>query len=185
MWKQILAAVLILVSAPVWAADQPTQQTPCNAAYQAADRARQNADKLAAEQYAMVQQAQRPLTGSTSSGSGSQQGGGIAGCLEKYKDVNIAGGLGVPNASQIFDKMMKSASAAVCNGIDSAYNNVARQTSAEAVLPGGIAGGKVSLPSAYQIPSVANDPLKVTTTNPSVVNSAEQKMREEIRGLYK
>lgn len=184
MWKQFLAAVLILVAAPAWAADQQPQQTPCNAAYQAANRARENEIKLAAEQYAVVQQSQRPLTGSSASGNGGQ-GGGLGGCLEKYKDINIAGGLGVPNVSQIFDKMLKSASSAVCNGIDSAYTNVARQTSAEAVLPGGIAGAKVSLPTAYQIPGVANDPVKVKTTSPPVVNSVDQKMREEIRGIYR
>lgn len=176
MRKGLFVVALFFISGPAWAADQPAQQTPCNAAYEAANRARENEIKLAAEQYATAQQSQRPLTGST---------GGQGGCLEKYKDINIAGGLGVPNASQIFDRLLKAAGSAVCNGIDSAYTNVARKTSAEVVLPGGIAGGKVSLPTASQIPWVANDPVKVTTTNPSIVNSVEQKTREEIRGLYK
>lgn len=182
--KKAFLVIALLVGVPAWAADQPTQQTPCNAAYQAANRARENEIKLAAEQYAMVQQSQRPLTGSSPAGKEGGQGG-LGGCLEKYKDINIAGGLGVPNVSQIFDKVLKSASSAVCNGIDSAYSNIARKTSAEVVLPGGIAGGKVSLPTASQIPGVANDPVKVTTTNPSVVNSVDQKMREEARGIYR
>ena len=174
MRKQFLAAALILVAAPAGAADQPPQQSPCNAAYEAANRARENEIKLAAEQYAHAQQSQRPLIGGSSGG-----------CLDKYKDINISSGLGVPSASQIFDRLLKTASSAVCNGIDSAYTNVSRQTSAEVVLPGGIAAGKVSLPTASQIPWVANDPVKVTTTNPSIVNSVEQKSREEIRGIFK
>lgn len=180
--KKAFFIISLLAAAPAWAADQPPQQTPCNAAYQAANRARENEIKLAAEQYAIVQQSQRPLTGTSTSGSG--QGGGLGGCLEKYKDINIAGGLGVPNISQIFDKMLKSASSAVCNEIDSAYSNVARQTSAEAVLPGGIAGAKVSLPTAWQIPSVANDPIKLKTTSPTVTNDAEQSLRQPIKGIF-
>lgn len=176
MRKQFLVAALILVAAPAGAADQPPQQSPCNAAYAAANRARENEIKLAAEQYSIAQQSQRPLTGST---------GGLGGCLEKYKDISIAGGLGVPNTSQIFDRLLKSAGSAVCNEIDSTYTNVAGKTSAEVVLPGGIAGGKVSLPTASQIPWVAKDPVKVTTTNPPVVNSVEQKSREEVRGIFK
>lgn len=176
MRKQFFtASVLFFISVlPAWAADQSAaQQSPCNAAYEAANRARENEIKLAAEQYSIAQQSQRPLTG------------GSAGCLDKYKDISIAGGLGVPNTSQIFNRLLQTASSTVCNGIDSAYTNVARQTSKEVVLPGGIAGGKVSLPTASQIPWVANDPVKITTTNPSVVNKVEQKAREEIRGIYK
>lgn len=176
--KKAFFIIVLLVAAPAGAADQSAQQSqsPCNAAYEAANRARENEIKLAAEQYSIAQQSQRPLTGST---------GGLGGCLEKYKDISIAGGLGVPNTGQIFDRLLKTASSAVCNGIDSAYSNIARQTSKEVVLPGGIAGGKVSLPTASQIPWVANDPVKVTTTNPPVVNNVEQKARDEVRGIFK
>lgn len=174
MWKQFLAVVVIFAAAPAWGADQQPQQTPCNAAYEAANRARENEIKLSAEQYSIAQQSQRPLSGGSSGG----------GCLDKFKDISIAGGLGVPNTGQIFDRLLKTASSAVCNGIDSIYTNVAGKTSAEVVLPGGIAGGKVSLPTASQIQWVAKDPVKVTTTNPPVVNNVEQKAREEVRGIF-
>ena len=168
---------MILVAAPAaWGADQQPQQTPCNAAYEAANRARENEIKLAAEQYSIAQQSQRSLTGKS---------GGQGGCLEKYKDINMAGELGVPNVNQISDRVMKALESEACNGLDSTYTNAARQTSKEVVLPGGIAGGKVSLPTASQIQWVAKDPVKITTTNPSVVNKVEQKTREEIRGIYK
>lgn len=177
MRKTFFVFFLLVLAVPVWAAEQ-YDQPPCNVAYQAADRARQNEIRLAADQYAQVQQAQRPLTGSD---------GQSAGCLDKFKDINIAGGLGLPNVSQIFDGLLQSATTAVCNSVDSAYTSVARQASADVILPGGIAGARVNLPTASQIPATAQQPIRVTTTNPPVVQDAQRsitdRIRDQVRGL--
>lgn len=181
--KKIIIAVVLLAVSPAWAAEQ-SRQTPCDAVVAAANRARQYEVNLAAEQYAAAQQAQRPLTGGSPS-SGGQGGGGALGCLDKYKDISIAGGLGVPNMSQIFDKLMKTAGDAVCNAVDSAYSTAARQVSAEVVLPGGIAGAKVRLPTAGSIESTARDPVSVTTTSPEVVGQAQRSIADQVRGIFR
>lgn len=178
MKKIILTLALLAVASLAWSAEQ-AQQTPCDAIVAGASKARQYEVNLAAEQYAAVQQSQRPLTG------GGSSSGGALGCLDKYKDISIAGGLGIPDMSQIFDKLMKTASDAVCNTIDSAYSTAARQVSAEVVLPGGIAGAKVRLPTAGSIESTARNPVQISTTNPEVVGKAQSSITDQIRGIFK
>ena len=125
-----------------------------------------------------AQRTRELIYGQGSSGSGSP----LENCLEKYKNFDIAGSLGLPSIN--FDSMMKRVEQGACNAIDSAYNQITRPVSGSVVLPGAGASASLGLPSASQI---GRQGVNVYGREPGIVqqglSQAQGAAQQAIRGV--
>ncbi|MGV1099179.1 hypothetical protein ACUUL3_07165 [Thiovibrio sp. JS02] len=113
-------------------------------------------------------------------------------CLEKYKDVKVAGMLGIPSVSDLAKQALDRVSQAACTSIDSVYNQAAGNMRQGVMLPGNIGGAQVGLPGSNQLgvyqPNTVSTPAADVTVKKSSGGAIQDSISEipgYIKGIFK
>ena len=83
----------------------------------------------------------------------------LAKCLDKYKNISVAGALNVPSPMDLLRGALDRASSAVCSKVDDVYSDARRSTETRVALPGSLGGGSLGLPSRGALASPPPPPL--------------------------
>lgn len=126
-------------------------------------------------------------------------GGGLGGqslakCLEKYKNISIAGALKVPSPLDILRAGLDQVGSAVCSKVDDLYNDTRRATEQRVSLPGSVGGARVGLPGTGDLANPRNTTISApgvgvnvqpVTRPEGVLREQVNKARSSIGGIFR
>lgn len=109
-------------------------------------------------------------------------------CLEKYKNISIAGALKVPSPLDILKAGMDQLGQAACSAVDNLYSDARRATEQRVSLPGSIGGARVGLPGTGELarPSGPSGVQVQPVTRPEgVLRESVDDASSTIRGIFR